>query len=1127
MGSAIREREKGTVPMLMRIRINQNRQWNLPGRAIVLLFGVLLVMILGIPWFLSAADRGAGQSQSADELESDEMEESEPPPAKFTRLAQAEVGSDEMPDASETPPTASLPDRVIGNGVGTMGRASYLIGPTFGRNASIIPVEFFPYLLSDANFFFADVRGFATTNSHGGGNLGLGYRRLYDDYNAWGGASVWYDGDQTTGKLFQQIGLSFEALIQRYELRSNVYLPVTSSQNINNSIYNPTIVGNQLLYTRVIGQGTAMRGFDVEAGYSIPVRDRHIVRGFVGGYFFEGPSVNNVAGVRARVEAVINNTVSAQALYTYDNLFGNNIMVGVSMQFPFGSNHPNTGWVRNTPSPFRFVERNYNVIVDQNQAVYANQVAANPNTNQPYLVEQVNSSAVGGTPNGTSANPYPTVAAAQAAGGDIILVQNGSVLNAPITLTAGQNLFGQGNYNAGVPTVGGGIVPMPPLAPSVTQVTPIIQNVSGNAITLASNTQVAGFSIVNPSGDGIIGSGVSNVSLHDLTFSSIGGDAINLSNPSGSLAIGNIGVSSSSGNGIVINGGSPDLVFNGGGSTITATGNGFVLKNLTGGSVSLNNLSLANTGGSGLVIDTVATNVAVNSLSVSHSGSTGSAVSLTGTTGTTQVINGVTQHFYNTYGFMGNTQITSPNGTGFSANNTDAIINVAQLNASSTSSQPTVSLTNATSPVTFGGLTVNNTNAMGLYANNVKSLWVGNGSFTTVNAPAMDIESSGFYGSLGFVNVNGGAYGIKLEGSTGSFAVQGNGSAGSGGTIQNTTTAGMIINSYGLTYLKSMNFTNNAVGIQSTGSTSLAMSNLNITGSTGYAIDSLNDQAFSLTRSVLSSNGTGGGAGTIRIQANAPASYVTSISGNNITDKNGDAIQLLSQAGAAGSSQTLSLTSNQIQGYYNGSTMVNVNWNGPVNATISNNDVTAYGSGMTGILLQDPTTSGILTATFSTNVIHFDPPNATNGTAIWVINGQSGAASTGSASMTFFTNSIQFQSTGGTGMRFDLYNTSSDVFNMNSVTDLAGGATGILFDTVGPNSAMEFLSNVLTLLANDPLTHRGLIFSSVSPTLNLVTPSGSQGNWIYNTTSTANGYSIPAGTATGGIIIDGAYFAAP
>ena len=587
-----------------------------------------------------------------------------------------------------------------------------------------------------------------------------------------------------------------------------------------------------------------------------------MVRAFVGGYHFEGGSTGGVNGFKARVEGVINNTVTAQVLYTHDKLYGDNAMVGVSFQFPFAKDHPTSGWKRNTPSPFRFVERNYNVIVANSLSSTANdQVATDPTTGKAYVVEQVFSPATPvaptGTPDGTTANPFSTVAAAQAAGGNVILVQSGSVLTDPITLTAGQHLFGQNGAVQTLATQGGGNVQIPNLLQAgQTFSTPIIQNAAGTAVTLASNTEVAGFNISGSTGNGITGNNVSGVSLHDLMFSSIGGDAINLANSTGSVTMSNIQVNSATGNGIVFNGGNANISYLGGTNTITAQGNGFTLQNLTGGTVNLSGLTLSNVGGTGLLMNNVATDVTVNSLTVSNSGPStpanpGSAcVAISGEhTATMQTVNGTQAKVYSTLrSFGGNTKITSPSGAGFVVNGSDSIVNVGNLNVTSSAAHPAVSVVNATSAVTLGSLTLNTQNGTGLFANSASNLQVVGGSITTVNAPAIDVTSSLFNANLGQVSVNGGPLGISLQNSTGSFSIQGNGVLGTGGTIQNTTTAGVRINSFGNTSLNWMEFANNAAAIQSTGSSQLVLANLKITGSTGYAIDSLNDSNVTLGR---------------------------------------------------------------------------------------------------------------------------------------------------------------------------------------------------------------------------------------------------------------------------------------
>jgi Inverse autotransporter, beta-domain len=1075
-------------------------------------------------------------TEPAEDEESPEPEEI----TKSKRVPQTVGFSDA--EEMETPMT--------GNSIGVFGRASHLAAKTFGRNVSITPIEAMPYLLTDEHFIFADVRGFVTNQSRAGGNFGLGYRRLIDEWNAWAGASVWYDADQSTGKMFQQVSLSFEGLIQQFEVRSNVYLPTSSSQSVSNSISNATIVGNQLLYSRSIDVGTALRGVDAEIGYSQPVLDRHVVRGFVGGYHFEGGSTSGVNGFKARVEGVINNTITAQVLYTHDKLYGDNFMVGLSLQFPFANNHPTASWTRNTPSPFRFVERNYNVIVAQSISSESNQVAADPTTGKAYVIDQIyanpnNPPEGAGTPDGTGANPFSSVSAAQLAGGNVFIVQSGSVLNQAITLNQGQYLFGQGHFSETLATTGGGNVQIPNLLlaaslQSGAGSTPIIQGVNGSAVTLASNSGVAGFNIVGASGNGISGNGVTGVSIHDLVFSAIGGDAINLTNSSGNVIMSNLQIISASGNGVVFNGGSPNITYLGAGNTITATGNGFVLENLTGGSIAIDHLSLTNNGGTGLLINSVASNATINSLSVTQSGaanSGGPAVSLSGLTGVTKTVNGVSTSTFNTYNFTGTTTINSSNGLGFAASGTDARINIANLNETSTSTQPAISLVNATSAITVGNLDLNTKNGMGLYAEKVNSLQINGGEIKTVNAPAIDIQSSEFNAKLSAVSVNGGPYGIQIDGSTGNFVIQGNGSAATGGTIQNTTVGGILINSYGNTNISYVDIVNNTLGIQSANTTSLSLSHMNITGMTQYAIDSLNDGTVSLSNSVLTGNGAVGG-GTIRLRVDTVGTYASYIEANTISDSNGAAIQILSQSGGAGSPMSTQISGNVVTGYQSGSTIVGMNWNGAVVATVSGNAIYAYGANMTAISLQDssllPTTvttsntaGSNLLGTVSVNSIFFQNSAATSGTGIYISDGQSGQTSTGNSTLSVTSNGLKFQGTGGTGLRFGLYETTTATITGNNMADLAGGATGMLFDYAAASSYFTINSNTINLLADDTLTHRGIIFSQVAPTISLYAPSGSATNWIRNTASVSDGFSIPKGTAIGGVIIDNVLLTAP
>lgn len=1008
----------------------------------------------------------------------------------------------------------------VGDGTGVIGQAGHLVGKTFGRLDPITPVEIMPYNLTDEHFIFADVRGFVSNRSYPGGNAGVGYRYLREDYNAWFGASIWYDADQTTSKLFQQVGLSFEGLIRQLEVRSNVYLPISGSQVFSNTISNAQIVGNQLLYGRSIDQGVAMRGVDGEVGFSVPIRERHQFRAFVGAYHFEGGPIGNVDGFKVRAEGVLNQTVKAQVLYTNDKLYGNNLMAGVSLQFPFGNRHPSMGWKQNTPSPFRFVERNPNVIVSHDQSTAGNQVAIDPLTGQAYKIEQVYVAppangpvvslpgAVLGFPDGTTQHPYGSIAAAQAAGGNVILVRSGSVITEAVTLAQGQHMFGEGSTPQYLAVAGGGSIQIPNQLSSNQTVsslqTPIIETQSGTAVTMASNSEIGNFVFSGTSGIGIAGNNVGNVNIHDLKFLSTGGDSIHLTDPNGDLTIRNVQINGSTGNGIVIDGGNANINYFGAGTTITTQGDGFVLQNQTGGTIGISDLSLLNTGGTGLRLNNVDTGVTVKSLTTT--GTTGPAVAIAGTTGSVQLVNGVSTNVFNTYNFTGNTMINSPKGVGFTATGTDALINVANLNISSTASSPAILLSNASSAVTIGNLLVNTTNATGLSGVGLGLLKINGGSITTTNAAAVDIQNSVINTTFGNVSVNGGQFGIRLLQSSGVFNVNGTGSYGTGGTIQNTTT-GVVINSFGTTNLNWMDFISNGVGVQSTKSSALNMTGLRIGSSTNYAVDSLDDSVIQLNSGVLTANGALGG-GSIRVRADAIGTYQSLFSNNTINDPNGTAIAYSTLPSGSGASLATTVRSNSITAN-RGVPVIGIVWNGPASVGISNNLIYSFGSGSTGILINDTSLTDSLAAQVNGNSMLFEP-TANQGTGLSVI-----AANT--SQLTVFQNTIDFKATGGIGTRYSFAGASTDYIASNVITDEAGGATGMLFDNVGANSRLQIDGNTINLLSTDLTTHQGIIFTAVTPTIQFT---GTVNNLIYNATPQSV-FSIPVNSATGGFYING------
>jgi hypothetical protein len=158
------------------------------------------------------------------------------------------------------------------DGFGMISRTGYWAIGNFGITDPMGHLEAMPYYISDEHFFFSDIRGFITNYGRAGGNFGLGYRFLDSAREGWYGGSVWYDADDSSSSLFQQVGVSGEAVFRWFELRSNGYLPVGNrSGTFSNQITNLHFVGNQLLYSQMSQAGYSLAGFDLEAGAPLPL----------------------------------------------------------------------------------------------------------------------------------------------------------------------------------------------------------------------------------------------------------------------------------------------------------------------------------------------------------------------------------------------------------------------------------------------------------------------------------------------------------------------------------------------------------------------------------------------------------------------------------------------------------------------------------------------------------------------------------------------------------------------------------------------------------------------------------------------------------------------------------------
>jgi hypothetical protein len=933
--------------------------------------------------------------------------------------------ADEDDDTAESSPRRS----VTSDGPGVLARGGFLGGATLGRDDSIVPVQVMPYLLFDPHFVFADVRLFVSTEGRVGGNLGGGYRFLDEQRGAWYGINGWIDVDQTSGEVFPQLGLGLEAAWSILEGRSNFYLPVgTRDQVLETSALNTRYSGHNILFDQHTITGQSLAGVDGEIGISLPIEalDRALIlRGFVGGYHFANDNGDPIDGVRARSEVVISSSVITQLEYTSDDEYGQNLIVGVSIEGPWGEDHPGVEWRRPTPSPFRFVQRNYNVILDRTESTANDLMAINPATSQPYFVQHVNTNAASGG-NGTIESPFTTYAPATGQTADIILVHAGSELHESLVVQDHTRVLGDTGRHT-FRAVGWGDVALPTVAAGDT---PLISDLHGDAVSLGTGSELSGFQLDNITGTGVRGLNVTDLVLSDLTFTNIHGDAV-------------------------------------------------ALSGLSDGNVTLTNLSLDGVSGRGLAFMGLEGQLIASELTLNNID--GPAILLDGGSGDAY--------------FVGNTVITGDHSR-IDVRNTSGHVEFAGLEITGQATPPLVSLTNLDGDLAITSLKLKNTNGAGLVASDVASLAITKGTIATTNGTALSLSDTEVAATLSSVDVDGGNIGVRLINVTGGLVIN-------GGTIENTGVA-VDLNDVESVQLTTLKLTDNTLGIQSRSADYLKLDRLTITGTAGYALDSLDDTLLSVQGSTFSDNGTLD-AGTILVQAGTAELFRSEFTGNTITDDRGTALQFLTTTSGTGASLSTTVTGNTIVASRGDQGGIKMNWNGPAELTLSGNTFQFSGTSMTGIDLAMPSTTESLTATINGNTFTL---GGAHNVAVNV-------AAAGTSELSVTANTITHNGTGGVGLKFDFGDATELWVSTNHVTDAAGGATGMLFEHVATLSKLQIENNQLDLTSSSSSVDRGILFQSIADDVELF---GSYDNLINSAT---DAFYMPSADTIGGFYVNG------
>jgi len=636
---------------------------------------------------------------------------------------------------------------------------------------------------------FADVR---IVDSSGPGlesNIGLGFRKLEKDSKYFGGDWAWgvygfFDRRKTShDNYFSQFTAGAELFTENWALRSNVYAPERDSRLVATRDGSSGISGIGLNGTAVVFQQSAasileareyaLPGADVEVGRRFGLGDKQEFW-LYGGYFhFDRAQTPVIEGPKLRAEYrsydvfnIAGSEISIGAEALHDDIRGTDEFITARLRIPLGKG--SSGSQRHIFSNLErrmtdYVIRDKDIVSfaqDINQAVgteggpeFAPGSTGIVNTTpivDPASGEALNVFIIDNAGGGdcTQASPctFATVQAdANYGAGDVIIVTDSAgVVVGNMDLTTGALGTANRQLVGGAATVSLAFSSGDSLAINGLGDRPTVNG----TITLADDAIVRDLDITS-SGSGVVASGISNATLDNIAVSGVGSNAFDFSNTAGSVTINNSSATNSTGAGLRLNGGLATFALNNVDISDTASGHSVDIQNTTGGSVTFDSNSIiTNSGGTGIFVDNINSNIAFNDVNISNATSDGVTATNLGSA---------------TLAFNNGLNITTSNGRGLVASGGTVNVNDGVIN---TMGGEAVDLDGVNAGISFTSLTATNSSDTGVDLNNVTGSFVVSGATTVSNAANAGIDISGGSGTktFGAVSVNRLGTGINIDG---------------------------------------------------------------------------------------------------------------------------------------------------------------------------------------------------------------------------------------------------------------------------------------------------------------------------------------------------------------------------
>ncbi len=431
---------------------------------------------------------------------------------------------------------------------------------------------FIPMLGDDDTLVFVDLEGRIFEDSIRDGNVALGIRQMLNNgFNA-GGWIGYAPFRSSNGEVYHGIAGGLELLSHNFDVRISGFLPFNDDRTISRMqafssqtiaelgtdqfptdgwIYTDLTVVTTDTTTTTTVREYAMRGIDGEVGGLLPLPLGNTeLRGYVGGYFFDGDMVEDIGGFKSRLELrvldvipdVPGSRLTAEAGYRYDDVFDHQGFIGARLRIPLGGADPTQTQIAQLNGQERrmldSIQRE-DPLAQTNTTVDVNiDVTREPGEDALTDVPFDRVALVGN--NGTDLQ-----AAIDDAGGNSLIIANGGAVNfQSVVFQDNQTLMGGGGAIL-VRGQGTGNV-MTFSAPGTRPTIEALGFFNPGAI-MANNSHIADLDIIGdggrfdgvPGNHGVRGAGLTNVVVEQLNISMMGRNGISFDAGTDLLIFGN------------------------------------------------------------------------------------------------------------------------------------------------------------------------------------------------------------------------------------------------------------------------------------------------------------------------------------------------------------------------------------------------------------------------------------------------------------------------------------------------------------------------------------------------------------------------------------------------------------